>query len=215
LARAAWSGPSIGLNSNDDTNVGSTALNNCEMTMKQDRTGHGGTTVSRRRALRQFASGIAAATAIPTELGAATLARGDPVHAAIERHRAAWQMYKEHADRCDRFETFLLANLRRSGIDGDSDEVAAVEDDPRWQDMQAACDAAAEAADAAAWALIDSEPTTLGGAAALLAYAHDFVASGATWPDDISDGPALMQDWNSKLHRSLAVALTRLAKAPA
>jgi hypothetical protein len=95
----------------------------------------------------------------------------DPIFAAIERHRQA--------------EAALLAFEY------------AEEDDAALAEMDRLCDVT----DAAAWALVETQPTTLAGCIAILKYVAD-EGDGERWPPE---------DWDSKLHATLSDALQKIA----
>jgi len=88
-------------------------------------------------------------------------------------------------------------------------------DDPRWIKCEKSLQALWEADEAAALGLINTEPTTLAGAAALMRYVADLEAKGHSWPSGLQDDDAeptkLGKDWEVYLHRNIAQLLSAAA----
>jgi hypothetical protein len=104
----------------------------------------------------------------------------DPIFAAIEAHRAAW---------------------------------AALEKGCKWLDDESTPETEAEfdrlndAVEEAACTLVDTQPTTMAGAVALLRHAAEHEGMGDTFEglEDEDDGK--MKPWSYFMHRTLADAL--------
>jgi hypothetical protein len=113
---------------------------------------------------------------------------GDPIFAAIEAHRRAWS----DLDPCS-----------------DLDEAASSGDKEAERELNRLHAALSDAEDN----LLDIPPTTIAGAAAVLAYAAHHVSGGGgiSWPN----GKAWMSrrgvEWEVILHRNLAKALQAMA----
>jgi hypothetical protein len=60
--------------------------------------------------------------------------------------------------------------------------------------------------------LIEIQPTTLRGVAAILRYAYKAVAAGDDW-DGYLGSVLSLEDWNSELHRKLADTITKIVAA--
>jgi len=154
---------------------------------------------------------VAAIAALPAlaATGAVAQDAADPVFAAIEAHKTAAADYAQAGDVIAELEDTLPPEQRQwSAVDGEREPPVGNNDDQRWVDAQLAVISMGDALDAASWALIDeAAPTTVAGAAALLRYAHDFVAAGNRWPAYAGEGAGETEDWNSEMHRKLAVVL--------
>ncbi len=159
---------------------------------------------------------VAAIAALPAlaATGAVAQDAADPVFAAIETHKTAAANHAEAVDVIAELEEALPPQERQwSAADGEREPPAGTSDNPRWIDAQVAVLSSGDALDDASWALIDSAaPTTVAGAAALLSYAHDFVAAGNRWPAYAGEGAGETEDWNSEMHRKLAAVLGQPAE---
>jgi hypothetical protein len=119
---------------------------------------------------------------------AAPKAKPDPILAAIEEHRRAW----DDLGQCS-----------------DLDQAAIAGDKKAARKLKRLETAVADAQDN----LVDIPPTTIAGAAALLAYAADFASNdnGEGWPDGEAWTDRRKYPWEVILHRNLAKALQTLA----
>jgi hypothetical protein len=160
-----------------------------------------------------------AAAAIPATAALAAVdgRNDDPIFAAIERHKAA-QAVEEAEVHLESDLDEQLPYARRQTTLWDGELEIAEGDDPRWIEHLRDYHAAFEAQESAAIALVNIQPTTLAGVAALLAYAADYVAAGNRWPDamfddeDEKEAKAYGLDWSVFLHRSLADAIRNIAE---
>ena len=164
-------------------------------------------TITRRSLI---AGSAALAAAVPAT---SAPAGGDPIFAAIERHKAAMVVYiATYRDGSD-LEESLPRDRKRSRIFGSmpsDDDVIVATDDPRWIASERAYFVASEAADELAMALLEIRPTSVAGAAALLRYATEYVDDGHLWP--VCAEPAEpAKDWSFLLQRMLAGALEKIA----
>jgi hypothetical protein len=158
---------------------------------------------------------VAAIAALPAlaATGVSAQEATDPVIAAIDAHKSAVADHAGAVDAVAELERTLPPETRQwVPGEGEREAPAGNADDSRWIDAQLAVLSTSDAVDTASWALIDdAAPTTVAGAAALLSYAHDFVAAGSRWPSYAGEDSGETEDWNSEMHRKLAVTLGRPA----
>jgi hypothetical protein len=168
---------------------------------------------SRRRFLVQAAGvaagGAALGMAMPLPAPAAT-PQGvpDPILAAIERHRAAFDAHTATLGE-DELEAAILPERRLSAFYnarfGDADWRVET-DDPAWiAHIEESCRAGDEE-DAAAAALISVEDLSPAGAIALLNYALYHEERGESWPN-LEDESGKLRSWHFFLLELLAGAL--------
>jgi hypothetical protein len=100
---------------------------------------------------------------------------------------------------------------RAAMLEADAAEIARAKEECGLAALEAENHAASNYADEIAWRLIDNPPVTIAGAAALLAYAAEFVQSGSEWPDRRDDEDRPTEGWSSDLHESLARVLSAAA----
>jgi len=93
----------------------------------------------------------------------------DPIIAAIEAHRRAWAQTRAAFEHESAVEDELGTGVRVFA--------GEVENDPRWIVANAAVEHALAVQDDLAVELLESQPTTIAGAAALLTYYVDLVAT--------------------------------------
>jgi hypothetical protein len=109
-------------------------------------------------------------------------------------------------------EAELPKELRKSNVD-DWEEVILETDDPRWIESEKNVFALFRAEENAALELINIEPTTLAGLAALMRHVTAYEARGDSWPsglqDDDAKPSAMGKDWEVYLHRNIAALLGR------
>lgn len=126
------------------------------------------TATSTRRAV------LAGAAALPAlSVPALASIAGDPIFAAIERHRAAY-----------------VVRMEKCQIQSETADY-----DPANADIVAAADDACDEASAAANALLVTPPTTMAGILALLQYVEDF-NNGMVWLESTRNSPPIGQ-WRS------------------
>jgi hypothetical protein len=137
-----------------------------------------------RRAILAGAASVPA-LALPA---AAIASEPDPILAAIEAHRRAWVDF----DPCSE-----LDQMASNGNEGAAQELDRLE----------------KGLDAAVVNLLNIAPTTIGGVAALLAYAAEFVMNddGISWPDGELWISRHTLRWEVILHRNLAKTLQAMA----
>ena len=140
-----------------------------------------------RRMLLRGAAVIPIAGVIP----AAAAAGGDPIFAAIERHKMLEKAFSEAVTSAD-----LLPGDRESNHD----------------QLEAARELAAHASDEAAIALLDTAPVTIGGVVALLRYASSYVEAGNEWPTLMQYDPEVYgETWYSGLCARMADRIEALS----
>jgi hypothetical protein len=102
-------------------------------------------------------------------------------------------------------------------LEADAAEIAKAKEECGLAAIERERDFALNYVDQLAWALIDNPPTTTAGAAALLAYAVEYVHNGGEWPDrDLRDygepdRKDWFEEWDVALHKSLARVLSTVA----
>jgi hypothetical protein len=176
------------------------------------------TTSLSRRAAAALLAGAAASlsanalieSAACTQIAADT---ADPIFATIQRHKDLYAAFEAavHA-RNEREE--VLTPEKHSWSWSVDDRVPP--NDPNLDPQYLALDIRAgelseEHADACR-ALLDVQPTTLQGVAAMLRYAYEVVAAGDDW-DGYLGSLLSLEDWNSELHRKLADTITKIVAA--
>lgn len=151
---------------------------------------------------------IAAIAAFSAPASAAALLAPDPAFAAIAAHKAAYARLDQSCTHLSRMECAIPKARRQEWWDEDREKGIGADDDPRWTAALAAQRAAFDDEAQAAWALAHHRPASLAGAAALLSYAAEFVASGSEWPSEaeVEDG----DEWDIVFHRNLAAALAAM-----
>jgi hypothetical protein len=121
----------------------------------------------------------------------------DPIIAAIEAHRRAWAQTR-------------AAFEHESAVE---DELGTgVENDPRWIVANAAVEHALVVQDDLAVELLESQPTTIAGAAALLTYYVDLVATTqpeVAFPELDGNGSPFESKSIDKLRRDFAYFIIR------
>jgi hypothetical protein len=167
-------------------------------------------TTSRRQFLATAAVAVPAIAAAPLTALANTGA--DPILELIEAHKSA---NAEHVATCSHYSDMeqTIDKSRRRG-DFTVEGVTVVEgDDPRWTEACRRFQRAVGFEDAIAVEIAATEPTSLAGVSAILKYAVEFVECGHLWPDEyaLEGGDECPQEWNHHLHRTLALAVGRLA----
>ncbi len=170
--------------------------------------------ITRRDALKATA-GATAAVSIAVNSAMALGADADPAFAAIERHRNVFSAYLAA------FIPFNEADEARAALPHGSPDLpqARALADARHLDV----DRLGEDADAIAYELADTLPTTLAGCAAVLHYAVDHNDAAYLFPDQLdgADEPAHGYGrfdgghralWDHRLRVSLAKALATIAE---
>jgi hypothetical protein len=162
--------------------------------------------LNRRNAL----AAVAALPALAVPAAAIAAVAPDPILAVIEAHRRAWADLGTECKNQEVLEGEISSERRCS--DPYSIEPG---DDPRWIALEHAMRAVHSRIGNATDAMIEIEPTTIAGAAALLSYAAEHVrVSGANWPEGY-ESPEPASDWvkehgltwNTMLHMHIAKAL--------
>jgi hypothetical protein len=113
------------------------------------------------KALSRRAALVGLALAPPTGL-AATTTEVDPIFAVIEKHRKAWKAFADAATIAGDLEETLVLGGRRQ------------DESPPYVDAQARCDALNEVADEVKQTLLETKPTTLAGALAVIRYVNGY-----------------------------------------
>lgn len=137
----------------------------------------------------------------------------DPVYAAIDLHRMAFARLTAVLKESSRLEEELPAERRQSGYDHEEGGLVFVDsDDPRWIASEQAVEDFSNAERRAAAAFLQTEPSTLAGILAALAYVAGYETERhygfGSYFDGAEGGEA---EWHILLHRSLARAIARIA----
>jgi hypothetical protein len=117
----------------------------------------------------------------------------DPIFAAIERHRKAWAAYSEAALVADRLEAPTLHGKPAK---------------PGHLEAEAEFDRANDETEEAVAALIDTSPTTIAGAGALLRHVSEHDGQGNTFDHDDEDGTT--RPWTYWISENVAAALEKV-----
>jgi len=147
---------------------------------------------TRRRFLSQTAARTAGGAVLATALSVSALAAGaeqapDPILAAIEAHKAAHAKLVSWVDRHCKLENELPEERRRSSITASDEEIVET-DDRRWIEAERQVGLTGDAEVEAAYALIETIPTTRFGKLALLEHAIMHDTDGHAWPDEWRNG---------------------------
>ena len=140
----------------------------------------------------------------------------DPIIAAIEAHRRACAETCAAYERRSVVEDELVAGVRVSA--------GEAENDPRWIAANDAAEEALAVQDDLAVKLLETQPTTIAGAAALLTYYVDVVTTtqpeivfpeldGNGWPFESKSIDEPRRDFVYFIVRNVAAALSNMARA--
>ncbi len=168
---------------------------------------------------RSLVSSAAALPALAVPALPAMAGGADDTMVRIEQHRALQSKIHEILRHTVELEAMLPADRCRAfsiahrGID-------FPDDDPRWTANNAEYWSASDRADEIAWSFVERPPTTVAGAAALLAYSSEYEERGYEWPDSRhffeADGTysgCEKEDWRLSMNKALAPALASIAAA--
>jgi hypothetical protein len=180
------------------------------------------TAASVNRTRRNFIAQAAAVTAASATFGMALPLPGsagatervpDPIHAMIERHRAAHAKFTAAVSAEFDLEPKLPRDRRQSYVTAWDEEIFET-DDPEWLEAVQRRDQARHDADQAGWELVRAKPTTMAGLAALLAHVkeRENLDDNDAWPQLPPDGEEVAETWSCVLHRNLAEILPALVK---
>lgn len=110
----------------------------------------------------------------------------DPVLAAIQAHKTAYDAYGAAIDRNEAVGASLPADKRRSNDNRWEEEIYET-DDPRWIESEREVVRTSSEADRLAVGLLSIVPTTLIGLIAIVEYAVVHDVDGVHWPDNLDD----------------------------
>jgi hypothetical protein len=141
----------------------------------------------------------------------------DPIIAAIEAHRRAWLQTRTAFEHQNAVENELVAGIRAPA--------GEAENDPQWIAADAAVREALDMQDDLAVKLLEIQPTTTAGAAALLTYYADVLATtqpgvvfpepdGNGWPFGSKSIDEPRRDFRYYIVRNVAAALGNIALEP-
>jgi hypothetical protein len=135
----------------------------------------------------------------------------DPIFAAIAAHEASLRALSVGLNVMYTLEEELPKELRKSNVDA-WEEVIVETDDPRWIESEKNVHALFDADGGAAIGLINVEPTTLAGLAALMRHVTEYERKGDSWPGGLEEDDAKIgKNWVVYLHRNIASLLERHA----
>jgi hypothetical protein len=180
-----------------------------------------GGSMTRRFLMNSIVALPLAGVATSSALAADALARPeasqdpDPIFAAIAAHEASLRALSVGLNVMYTLEEELPKELRKSNVDA-WEEVIVETDDPRWIESEKNVHALFEADGDAAIGLINVEPATLAGLAALMRHVTEYERKGDSWPagleEDAGAKPtSIGKDWAIYLHRNIASLLERHA----
>jgi hypothetical protein len=140
-----------------------------------------------RRALVASTAAMPAAAALGLPVAQAA-AEPDPIFAAIEAHRQAEVEFGVRVGRRRALEEDLPQRQRKSN-NHHGEQTIVETDDPRWIVAIREEDEGSDLAEEAALAFVRTEPTTIAGVRAMLAYFAEVEAidGGIAWPDYVDD----------------------------
>jgi hypothetical protein len=160
--------------------------------------------------MNMITSTAIAGTAITAQAGAAA----DPIYAAIAAHVAAYDALCTCLDEHFALERELPMDRQQSSVNSWEEKIVET-DDPRWIQMERRVNAMHDAEIDASMELINVEPTTVAGAAALLKRVVAMEVKGWSWPSGLQEEDAkptaLGKSWETYLHQNLSALLSRLA----
>jgi hypothetical protein len=166
-------------------------------------------TPDRRFFLAQAAGSLIFAATAGMALGATT----DPIFAAIENHKAAYNNVSAVVSEHSRLESSLPRAKRESSINAWEEKIVET-DDPRWIESERAVMRSFDAETDAACVLVSICPTTIAGIIALLRYANEVDKDGEAWPRElVSDDGSKTRSWHYFLIEVIAEALPGLVSA--
>jgi hypothetical protein len=178
------------------------------------------TSLSRREAVNLIVgAGVSAyGLAKSAACSEATADEGDPIFAAIQRHKDLYAAFEAALHARNEREEVLLAE--KHAWSWNVNERVRPNDpnlDSEYLALDIRADELSDQHASASRALLDVAPTTMLGVAAILRYAYEVVvAGGNNWdgyfdPPERDDGLWSLEDWNSELHRRLADVITDIA----
>jgi hypothetical protein len=157
----------------------------------------------RRAFLTRAAGTLVFAATAGTALGGTT----DPIFAAIENHKAAYNNVSALVSEHSQLERILPHDKRQSRVDVWREEIVET-DDPRWIETERAIHNAFDAETDASCVLVSICPTTIAGVIALLRYANAVDKDGEAWPRELaSDDGTKTRSWHYFLIEVIAEAL--------
>lgn len=133
----------------------------------------------------------------------------DPIFAAIENHRSSWAANVAAVRACDEVRTKkkLSKDWWCWSVSNRKPPAGA---HPANVEAEMNLMRAADASDAAAFALLDTRPRTIRGVTALLRYSAEFEAKEGLWPSSVVIAGKVQQDsnrWHVALERHVAISL--------
>jgi len=140
----------------------------------------------------------------------AAAANVDPIYGAIAAHISAWAALEAVLHEMYELEAGLPKDQRQSNIDAWEEKIIET-DDPRWIANARKLHAIHEATSDAEMGLIQVEPATLAGLAALMRHVSQHEDLGGEWPSGLhedGDKPSSIgKSWEVYLHRNIVALL--------
>jgi hypothetical protein len=163
----------------------------------------------RRTFLAQAAGSLVFAATAGTVMGGTT----DPIFAAIENHKAAYNSVSGWVSEQSRLEKLLPREKRETRINAWEEKIVET-DDPRWIECERAVIRSFDAETDAACVLVSICPTTIAGIIALLRYANAADTDGEAWPRELaSDDGTKTRSWHYFLIDMIVEALPGMVSA--
>lgn len=161
-----------------------------------------------RRTLMNIAISSAAFNSIPLAVRAQPSDPDDPIFAAIEAHRAAYDAFAAVCKTTDKLESSIPRAKRQSDFDPCEGLRIVATDDPAWIAHERAYERTSNAEEDAALALVSTENLTPTGAVALIEYVLYRDGRRDLWPEDLVDDEDgdKPRTWHFFLMRQLARA---------
>jgi hypothetical protein len=132
---------------------------------------------------RALVAGAASVPVLALPAVAAAIPAADDTFARIVRHRVITIQLEAICDRKGKLSQVIPADrCKRSGIWDRGTDVGK-DDDPRWTAIEAEYWHVSDEQTSIAWSFVDRPPSSVEGAAALIAYADEHEAQGFEWPN--------------------------------
>jgi hypothetical protein len=163
---------------------------------------------------RSLVTSAAALPALAVPAAISTAAPDDTLERIAEHRRITHHIEEELCDREEHLREALAGDRCKAYSIYDRGTDVGRDDDPRWTAFKAEWWAASDRRDEIAWSFVDRPPTTIEGAATILAYADEHEEGGNQWPDSRHHFTAAgayagktEEDWRKSLNRAIVPAL--------
>jgi len=168
-----------------------------------------GAAPTRRTLMHMIITGAAASTFVPSAVAALEV---DPIFAAIEAHKRAYDARSAEIVKTEAYEAAIPAERRKTWR---IDEGVFDTDNPDWLAHVRTMDELRDHESEAECALASIVPTTTAGVCALLKYAAEVEARGISWPDLIDPDDESThrrgRSWYYFVHHNIVESLEQMA----